>query len=203
MDCHNCRLTILTGRREFLKATSLLAGSAVFFARDAACCEAADDQTAKPARLNAGVITIRGHHLFDMLDALGTGKSSHKTLGPVAQEIRANAKVPIKVVVGVDDICSPCEWWDHEKSHCRRCLEKTPQDNENSLASDKNALRVLGLKPGDQMPADELYRLIRAKIDKKVFAEQVCVACRLVDKCQETYEAKIDAAVKALSEPRR
>jgi len=36
------------------------------------------------------------------------------------------------------------------------------------------------------------------KVDKKVFAEQVCVACRLVDKCKETYEPKIDAAVKAL-----
>jgi hypothetical protein len=203
MDCHDGRLTILPGRRDFLKATSLLAGSAVFCTFDASCCEAAAEQTATPARLTAGVITIRGHHLFDMLDALGTGKSSHKTLGPVAQAIRANPKVPIKVVVGVDDICAPCEWWDHEKSHCKRCLEKTPQDNENSLTSDKNALRVLGLKPGDQMPADDLYRLIRAKIDKKVFAEQVCVACRLVDKCKETYEAKIDAAVKSFSEPRR
>ena len=203
MDCQDRWLTILPGRRDFLKATSLLAGAAVFGEFDAPCCEAATGPTGEPARLTAGVITIRGHHLFDMLDALGTGKSSHKTLSPVAQAIRANPKVPIKVVVGVDDICAPCEWWDREKSHCKRCLEKTPQDNENSLTTDKNALRVLGLKPGDQMPADELYRLIRARIDKKVFAEQVCVACRLVDKCKETYEAKIDAAVKALSEPRR
>jgi hypothetical protein len=89
------------------------------------------------------------------------------------------------------------------KSHCKRSLEEYPKDNENSLTSDKNAIRVLGLNPGHQMPADDLYRLIRAKIDKKVFAEQVCVACRLVDKCKETYEPKIDAAVKTLAEPRR
>jgi len=205
MDCRDCCLTILPGRRDFLKATSLLAGSAVIGigVLDAPCCAAAAGQAAPPAAGAAGVVSIRGHHLFDMLDALGTGKSSHKTLGPVAQRIRANPKVPIKLVVGADDICAPCEWWDHAKSHCKRSLEKYPKDNENSLTSDKNAIRVLGLKPGDQMPADELYRLIRAKIDKKVFAEQVCVACRLVDKCKETYEPKIDAAVKALAEPRR
>jgi hypothetical protein len=203
MDCHDCSLTFLCGRRDFLKATSLLAGSALVGALDVPRGEAAENPTAGPASGAAGAVTIRGHHLFDMLDALGTGKSSHKTLGPVAQKIRANPKVPIKLVVGVDDICAPCEWWDHEKSHCKRSLEKYPKDNENSLTSDKNAIRVLGLKPGHQMPADDLYRLIRAKIDKKVFAEQVCVACRLVDKCKETYEPKIDAAVKTLAEPRR
>lgn len=202
MDCQYRRLTILPGRRDFLVATSLLAGSAILGVLDAPCCEAANDQTAEPTSGAAAVLTIRGHHLFDMLDALGTGKSSHKTLGPVAQKIRANPKVPIKLAVGVDDICAPCEWWDREKSRCKRSLEKYPLDNENSLTSDKNALRVLGLKPGDQLPANELYRLIQAKIDKKVFAEQVCVACRLVNQCKETYQSKIEAAVKALSEPR-
>ena len=49
--------------------------------------------------------------------------------------------------------------------------------------------------------ADELYRLIRAKVTKKVFAEEVCVACRLVDQCKETYDRKIEAAVKALVIP--
>ena len=49
------------------------------------------------------------------------------------------------------------------------------------------------------MNADDLYRLIKAKVTKKVFAEEVCVACRLVDKCKETYEPKIAAAVEALS----
>ncbi|MCX7825689.1 MAG: DUF1284 domain-containing protein [Verrucomicrobiae bacterium] len=146
-------------------------------------------------------IVIRGHHLFDMLDALGTGKSSHKTLGPVAQKIRANPKVPIKVVVGVDDICAPCEWWDRAKGICTRNLKTYPQDNENSMTSDKNAIRVLGMKPGDTMSAADLYRLIKSKVTKKVFAEEVCVACRLVNKCKETYEARIEAAVKALAEP--
>jgi hypothetical protein len=201
MDCQDRWLTILPGRRDFLKATSLLAGSAVLGALDASCCEPAAGKPAGTPSAAAGVVTIRGHHLFDMLDALGTGKSSHKTLGPVAQKIRAKPRSPIKLVVGVDDICAPCEWWDHKKSLCKRSLDKYPQDNQNSLTSDKNALRVLGLKPGDRMPADELYRLIRAKIDKRVFAEQVCVACRLVDKCKETYEPKIDAAVKSLSQP--
>jgi len=194
MGCKDRWLTILPGRRDFLKTTSLLAGSAVF----GPVCEAAAGQTAKAASGVPRIVTIRGHHLFDMLDALGTGKSSHKTLGPVAQTVRAHPKVPIKVVVGVDDICGPCEWWDHEKSLCKRDLLKHPKDNENSFTSDRNAIRVLGLKPGDQMPADKLYRLIRAKVDKKVFAEQVCVACRLVDKCKETYEPKIAAAVNAL-----
>ena len=144
-------------------------------------------------------ITIRGHHLFDMLEALGTGKSSHKTLGPVAQKVRANPKTPIKVVIGVDDICAPCEWWDHDKNHCKRSLTQHPQDNQNSLTSDANAIRVLGLKAGDVMNADDLYRLIQGKVTKKVFAEEVCVACRLVAKCAETYEQKIAAAVKALT----
>ena len=146
------------------------------------------------------MLTIRGHHLFDMLDALGTGKSAHKTLGPVAVKVRENPKTPIKVVIGVDDICAPCEWWDHDKAHCKRSLKEYPQDNQNSLDSDANAIRVLGLRPGDVMNTDDLYRLIKTKVDRKVFAEQVCVACRLVAKCAETYEQKIAAAVEALSQ---
>jgi hypothetical protein len=134
-----------------------------------------------------------------MLDALGTGKSSHKTLGPVAQKIRANPKRPIKIVIGVDDICAPCEHWDHAKGLCKKSPAKYPQDNENSFTSDKNAIRVLGMKPGDTMNADDLYRLIKTRVTKKVFAEEVCVACRLVNKCKETYEARIEAAVKALA----
>jgi hypothetical protein len=185
-----------------MRAVSVLAGSAVFGSLDASRGEAAAGQAAKPGSEAGGVITIRGHHLFDMLGALGTGKSSHKTLGPVAQKVRSNPKVPIRVVVGVDDICSPCEWWDHEKARCKRGLDKYPKDNENSMTSDKNAIRVLGLKAGESMPADKLYLLIRERINKKVFAEQVCVACRLVDKCKETYPSQIEAAVKALCSSR-
>ena len=179
-------------RRCFLTVTSTLAGSAMLGTLDVV--SGAESATANP-------VVIRGPHLFDMLDALGTGKSSHKTLGPVAQKIRANPHVSLKIVIGEDDICGPCEWWDHEKSQCKRGLEKYPQDNANSLTSDGNAIRVLGLKPGEVKNADELYRQIQAKVTKKVFAEEVCVACRLVDKCKETYPRKIDAAVKALAEP--
>ena len=193
-------------RRDFLRATSALGGSAVLVSLDlsgiAEGAPADQPKSAKGPLEPGGVITIRGHHLFDMLEALGTGKSSHKTLGPVAQKIRAHHEVPIKVVIGADDICAPCEWWDHAKSLCKKSLDKYPQDNQNSLTSDKNAIRVLGLKPGDVMKADDLYRLIKAKVTKKVFAEEVCVACRLVNTCKETCEPKIEAAVKALSEPR-
>ena len=179
-------------RRDFLRAASALA---VLGSMPATCGPAAAaGQEMKP-------VVIRGHHLFDMLDALGKGRSDHKTLGPVALRIRANPKVPIKLVVGVDDICGPCQWWDHKKGLCTRSLEKYPRDNEDSLACDRNAIRVLGMKPGDMVPAAELYRLIKAKVTKKVFAEEVCVACRLVNKCKETYEPKIEAAVKALAAP--
>ena len=157
-----------TTRRDFIKAASALAGTAVLGPLDLGCAACAADRTE--------ATVIRGHHLFDMLDALGTGKSSHKALGPVAQKIRANPKMPIKIVIGVDDICAPCEWWDHSKAHCKKSLTKCPRDNENSMTSDKNAVRVLGLKPGDAMNADDIYRLIKAKVTKKVFAEEVCVA---------------------------
>ena len=175
-------------RREFIKTASALTGVAVLCPCSVEC---AVDQPP--------VINVRGHHLFDMLDALGTGKSSHKTLGPVAQKVRSNPKVPVKVVVGVDDICGPCEWWDHTKGICTKGLQTYPRDNENSITSDKNAIRVLGMKEGDTMRAGELYRLIQSKVTKKVFAKDVCVACRLVNKCKETYESKIEEAVKALS----
>lgn len=186
--------TFSTTRRDFIKTTSALTGAAVLCPLGFGCAVRAAD----PPQ----TIVIRGHHLFDMLDALGTGKSSHKTLGPVAQKVRANPKAQIKVVIGVDDICAPCEWWDREKAHCKRSLTTHPQDNANSMTSDKNAIHVLGMKPGDTMSADELYRLIKTKVTKKVFAEEVCVACRLVNKCKETYEPRIEAAVKALSGPR-
>jgi hypothetical protein len=178
-----------TTRREFLKTTSTLTGAAVLCPLGLCCVARAAE---------GGTIVIRGHHLFDMLDALGTGKSSHKTLGPVAQKVRANPKAPIKVVIGVDDICAPCEWWDHVKAHCKRSLTTHPEDNANSMTSDKNAIRILGMKPGDTMNADDLYRLIKVRVTKKIFAEEVCVACRLVNKCKETYEPRIEAAVKAL-----
>ena len=183
-------VTPTTTRREFLKATSTLTGAAVL-------CPFVEDGTARAA--GADTSTVRGHHLFDMLDALGTGKSDHRTLGPVAEKIRSHPKAPIKVVIGVDDICAPCEWWDHAKGHCKKSLTKYPRDNEEMLSSDKNAMRVLQLNPGDMMIADDLYRLIRARVTKKVFAEEVCVACRLVNECKETYESKIQAAVQALS----
>ncbi len=184
-------------RRAFLVAASALAGAAALVPRVAgrAAGSAGSAGSAAP-------IAIRGHHLFDMLEAIGTGKSSHKTLGPVAQSIRANPRVPIRVVVGVDDICAPCEWWDHAKGLCKKCLTTHPADNENSMASDRNALTVLEMNEGDTMPADALYRLIRARSDKRAFAERVCVACRLVDKCKEAYERRINAAVDALSRPR-
>ncbi len=185
-------------RREFLKTSSTLAGAAVFVTLDLG--SAAGAQEASPAAEPAkDRYTIRGHHLFDMLDALGTGESKHKTLGPVARQIRANPKLPIQVVIGEDDICAPCQWWDHAKALCKKSLDKHPDDNANSLTSDTNAIRVLGLKPGESRQAAQLYRLIQAKVTRKVFAEEVCVACRLVNKCQETYEAKLAAAVKALS----
>lgn len=107
----------------------------------------------------------------------------------------------VKLVLGVDDICGPCQWWDHHKALCTKSLKTYPRDSENSLTSDGNALRVLGIKPGDEIPADQLYRMIQAKVTKKVFAEEVCVACRLVNKCKETYEPKIEAVVKALAGP--
>ena len=145
------------------------------------------------------MLSIRGHHLFDMLGALATGESKHKTLGPVAQKIRANPDIPIKVVIGVDDICSPCEWWDHDKNHCKRGLTDNPDDNQNSMTSDENAIRVLGMTPSEVMNANDLYQLIKDKVSKTVFAEEVCVACRLVDKCKETYEQRIADTVEALS----
>jgi hypothetical protein len=195
----------LPTRREFLKATSVLAGSAAFCPLGLSCVAraASRDETgsAKGGGGPSKQLTIRGHHLFDMLEALGTGQSSHKTLGPVAKKIRADPHVSLKLVIGVDDICAPCEWWDRAKAHCTRSLKTYPKDNENSLTSDENAIRVLGMKPGQAMPAADLYRKIKAKVTKKVFAEEVCVACRLVDKCKETYPRKIEAAVKSLSEP--
>lgn len=180
-------------RREFLKTASATAGAAALGSAAPRCM-------AGPAE--SETIVIRAHHLFDMLDALGTGKSSHETLGPVALKIRANPTVPLKIVIGVDDICGPCERWDHERGRCKKNLEKYPRDNEESLSCDRNALRALGMNPGDTINADRLYRRIQARVTRKVFAEQVCVDCRLVDQCQKTYEPMIEAAVRALSAPR-
>ena len=145
------------------------------------------------------MLTIRGHHLFDMLDALATGKSDHKTLAPVAQHIRSHPKTAVKVVIGVDDICSPCEWWDHNRGYCTRNVDEHPQDDGNSGSSDRNAVAALGLSPGDVMNANELYQLIRAKVDERVFAERVCVDCRLVDRCRAHYEERIEDVVRVLT----
>jgi len=82
---------------------------------------------------------------------------------------------------------------------CKRGLEKYPQDNENDFASDRNTISMLGMKPGDVMNADNIYRLMKTKVTKKVFIEETCIACRLINDCVKTYESQIEAVVKVLS----
>jgi len=79
-------------RRDFLKASSTLAGSAVLvsLALSRVACAQESKGTTPDSAPAKDRYAIRGHHLFDMLGALGTGQSSHKTLGPVAKQIRAN-----------------------------------------------------------------------------------------------------------------
>ena len=77
-SCPDCEQESFT-RRDFLKATSTLAGLAVLVSLDLSrSVQAADKEQTQPDQ--PGVerekpLTIRGHHLFDMLGALGTGKS--------------------------------------------------------------------------------------------------------------------------------
>lgn len=196
--------SLSTNRCKFLKATATLVGmTGIGFLnlhQVVSAVEIKEMKSVDRGTKQGAMMTIRGHHLFDMLGALGTGKSSHKTLGPVAQKIRAIPKTPLKIVIGMDDICSPCEWWDHDKARCKKDMDKNPQDNEYSFTSDKNVIRVLGMKAGDVMNADDIYRLIKTKVTKKVFVEEVCVACRLVNDCSKVYETQIEVVVKALSE---
>ena len=114
-------------------------------------------------------------------------------------KIRANPKTPLKIVVGSDDICSACEWWNYDKNRCVRNIDKYPQDDADNIEMDKNTIRVLGMKEGDVKNADEIYRLIKTKVTRKVFAEEVCAPCRLVKQCEKVYEERIEAAVKAIS----
>jgi hypothetical protein len=192
-----------TNRRKFLKTTATLAGMTMLGSLDLhPLTDVEEKREMKSSYIDSkqgAMITIRGHHLFDMLEALRTGKESHKTLGPIAQKIRANPKTPLKIVVGMDDICSPCEWWDHNKMACVRDTEKHPRDNENDFTSDRNVIRMLGMKAGEVMNADDIYRLIKTKVTKKVFIKEVCVACRLVNDCSNAYEQQIEEVIKVLS----
>ena len=191
-----------TNRRKFMKTTATLAGMTIFGFSDLHFLKGVEEK--REMKLSnftkqEAIITIRGHHLFDMLEALRIGKDSHKTLGPIAQKIRANPSTPLKIVIGMDDICSPCEWWDHNKMACIKETVKYPRDNENDFITDKNVIMTLGMKTGDVKNADDIYRLIKTKVTKKVFINEVCVACRLVDECSKAYKGQIAEVVKVLS----
>ena len=82
----------------------------------------------------------------------------------LVNKIRANPKVSLKLVVGMDDICGLCKWWDHKKGICTRELKTHPEDNANSFTLDKNIIRFLGMEPGDAISAASALRTSRALV---------------------------------------
>ncbi len=112
-------------------------------------------------------LTLRGHHLGCVLKGLHDA-AEHPTVPIAVAWLRANPRGNVAVVVGPDDICTPCPHWTGET--CGRGFE------ELNKGKDARFIAQMGLKPGDSMPARELFALLCSRCSAAFFAE-VCPGC--------------------------
>jgi hypothetical protein len=133
--------------------------------------------------MSAKPLAVRTHHLMCVSRGAATG-SQHPTLTPLLELIRKEPGRLIRVVVGPDDICIPCPYWNG--SECARS-EGMEQMNQRK---DREFLEVLGLAEGQVMAAREIYDLIGRQITLEDL-RRICPGC----KPDECYEAARDPSV--------
>ena len=129
-------------------------------------------------------LAVRTHHLMCVSRGALTG-SKHPTLSPLLELIRKEPGRTIRVVVGPDDICIPCPYWDG--TGCAR----SEGMEEMNRRKDQEFLEVLGLSEGQEMSAHEMYDLIAQRIT----LESLRWVCRGGCKPDECFEAAKDASV--------
>jgi len=150
------------------------------------------------------MITIRGHHLFCLLEPLcgidlpNALFNDHKTLNSVADKILENPGMQIKIIVGPDDICLPCQYWDNAKGYCIKSPEEQPGLYKLRMQLDKASLQSVKIIPGSVFSPIDVYIKIKENVLKDIFQNQICKECPDISSCSERYDEKLRSAIERL-----
>jgi len=128
--------------------------------------------------MDADRITLRGHHLGCTLVSIHN-PSDHPTVPKAIEWLKVHPKGRVRVVIGPDDICLPCPHWDG--TTCGRGFE------ELNKGKDARFITLLGMKPGEALPAAEVFARLCARADLAFFKD-VCGTCG-PDKCAQAAKA--------------
>ncbi len=103
------------------------------------------------------MIEICGHHVFNIIWAYGMGKehlgSKSNHFIKIFREVMATPSVEVKVIVGVDDVCGPCEYRVNGK--CQAYDGTIP---------DRKAIKKLGLETGEVKNWNDLVKLVAVSV---------------------------------------
>jgi hypothetical protein len=99
------------------------------------------------------MVRISGHHVFNLIWAYGMGKEhlgeETNAFTNVFRKVMRNPSVTVKVVVGIDDICTPCK-----ENNNGRCLAY------DGTIFDIKAIDKLGLETGEMKHWNDLVKLV-------------------------------------------
>ena len=123
-----------------------------------------------------GILTVRTHHLVCLAEYAVDG-GDHPTLPILLRAFRENPDRSVRVVVGPDDICTPCPYWDGVT-----CTREVGMEEKNR-AKDAKFLDLLGLADGEVSTARELQTLIAGRVTADALHD-ICPTCS-PDACAE------------------
>ena len=123
---------------------------------------------------------VRAHHLGCLAHFAVYG-GEHPTLPILLDAFRAEPDRSVRVVVGPDDICEPCPYWDGQT--CRRKEDMEPRNR----AKDAAFLEALGLADGEVRTPRELVAIMTERLTDKVLAK-FCPTCNPED-CARAVQA--------------
>lgn len=117
------------------------------------------------------MISIKPHHLVDIVTALGEGCTEFEphpyghAVHTVAQEILASRDVTVRMEFGADDICGPC--CHNVEGRCDDTIDTSfrprapTSKREYNLLIDQRWAQRLGVQEGDQLTARAFCLRIR------------------------------------------
>jgi len=117
-------------------------------------------------------MNLRIHHFFDIIRDFGSGKEikSHPyghSYHQVAEMIRKNPHLEIKIVVSADDVCVGCKFLQDEK--CKDTIthrnDFTSKEEFNNYL-DKRIMQVCSINEGDILTPIELCEKAKLYLEK-------------------------------------
>lgn len=109
------------------------------------------------ATYRAERLYIRSHHLFCIMCVYGDGKRTDPLEDDNLYELfvmmRDNPDIPVTLIEGCCDVCPPCPAY---YAPGNLCMHSHTRDQFKDLKT----FQMLGLAPGDTLPARELWRLV-------------------------------------------